>query len=60
MTHMMVKVQIQAHKVMIGAVILGCLIGPEGLHGLNGLPRLRPEVLCRGMTGAGISRAFVG
>src|SRR5215467_15825038 len=31
-------------EVVVGAVILSRLIGPECLHGLNGLPRLRPAV----------------
>src|SRR6266853_6769000 len=31
-------------KVIVSAVIFSRLIDPEGLHGLNGLPRLRPAV----------------
>src|SRR5262245_46813335 len=31
-------------KVIVGAVILSRLIGPECLHSLNSLPRLRPAV----------------
>src|SRR5438552_19153067 len=31
-------------KIIVGAVIFSRLIGPECLHGFNGLPRLRPAV----------------